>query len=345
MCIVWAMRLSSLALNFDWQGATPRQNVSGSMMTASLIINSKSSRNETLADELLYVSKRHTDIRPYVLDGIDGLDNALDDIEKSKSDTLILCGGDGTLQATITNAINNKRHFGAMSNYVALPCGMTNVIANDCGLQGPPLTSLDNFLWRRGRGEIERVERTVISMQLSERQLPIYGFLLGAGLFHSAVEFSRQKVQSMGAKRTLALGLGSLGFVLKTAFENSGDEPPLPAQIRDANGELHQHDYSFMVMTTLTKLSAGVFPFWGDDNGPLKITTIDYPRSQLIWATLNVVLGRTPPWLKGAGYNSWSGGELRMRCDAPIVFDGEIYHANPEEDLIFGTSEKAAFLV
>ncbi len=314
------------------------------MSIASMIINSKSSRNLSLADDLLYVSKRHQDIRPYILERMEDLGPALDDIEKGDSNTLILAGGDGTMQAAITNSINRRR-FPIQPNYVALPCGMTNVIANDCGLQGPPATSLDNFLWRRDRGEISRVERPLIGMQLSERQDPIYGFFLGAGLFHTAVQFSRQNVQKIGAKRSLAVALSAAGFILKTAFDSADGPAPLPAQIRDQHGELRECDLSMIIMTTLNSLSAGIFPFWGEGDAPMNVMSVAYPRSRLLQAAFKVLRGKTSPWLADAGYHSWKSDELRMRFDGPMVFDGEIYHTAPDEDLIIKVSEKAAFLI
>ena len=309
-----------------------------------MIINSRSSRSATLADDLLYVSKRHNDIRPYVLDRIEDLGPALDDIEKGDSNTLILAGGDGTMQAAITSAINRRR-FLTQPNYVALPCGMTNVIANDCGLQGPPATSLDNFLWRRDRGEVSRVERPLIGMQLSERQDPIYGFFLGAGLFHTAVQFSRQNVQKIGATRSLAVALSTVGFVLKCAFDNSDGPAPMTADIKDDDGEFTHHDLSMIAMTTLNRLSAGMFPFWGDGDAPMSVTTVDFPRRKLLQAALPALRGQAKPWFDEAGYHSWKSREMRLRFDGPMVFDGEIFHTAPDEDLILKVSEKAAFLV
>ncbi|WP_375206378.1 diacylglycerol kinase family protein [Hyphococcus sp.] len=314
------------------------------MSTASMIINAKSSRNASLADDLLYVTKRHADIRPYVLERIEDLVPALEDIEKGDSKTLILAGGDGTMQAAITNAINRRR-FQTQPDYVALPCGMTNVIANDCGLHGPPATSLDNFLWRRGRGEVSRLERPLIGMQLSDRQDPIYGFFLGAGLFHTAVQFSRQNVQTMGAKRSLALALSVGGFVLKSAFDNFQGPPPLSAEVKDNGGAFEQRDLSFIAMTTLSKLSAGIFPFWGDGADPMSVTAIDYPRRRLLQAALPILRGQSKPWFAEAGYHSWKSREMRLRFDGPVVFDGEIFHTAPGEDLILKVSEKAAFLI
>ncbi|MEO1135123.1 MAG: diacylglycerol kinase family protein [Pseudomonadota bacterium] len=314
------------------------------MSTASMIINAKSSRNALLAEDLLHISKRHQDIRPYVLERMEDLDRTLDDIERADSDTLIVAGGDGTMQAAITSSINKGR-FQNEPTYVALPCGMTNVIANDCGLQGPPATSLDNFLWRRGRGEISRVERPLIGMQLSRQQDPIYGFFLGAGLFHTAVQFSRQNVQKIGARRSVAVALSAVGFIVKTAFDNADGPAPLPVEILNHDSEWEDRNLSMILMTTLNSLSAGIFPFWGEGPEPMNVMTIGYPRKKLLRAAPKVLRGKRAPWFEKAGYHSWKTDELRMRYDGPIVFDGEIFQTTRGEDLIFKVSHKAAFLV
>ncbi len=100
-----------------------------------------------------------------------------------------------------------------------------------------------------------------------------------------------------------------------------------------------------IMITTLTRLSAGLFPFWGEGDAPMNILTADYPRRRLLEATFKVLRGNVPPWIGEAGYHSWKDNELRMRFDGPIVFDGEIYHSAPNEDVIIKASEKAAFLV
>ena len=57
------------------------------MSTASMIINSKSTRSPLIADDLLYVSRRHNDIRPYVLENMDDLvTGTKPEMEKAVSD-------------------------------------------------------------------------------------------------------------------------------------------------------------------------------------------------------------------------------------------------------------------
>jgi len=77
----------------------------------------------------------------------------------------------------------------------------------------------------------------------------------------------------------------------------------------------------------------------------MNVMSIAYPRRRLIRASFSVLRGKSRPWFDEYGFHSWKTSELRMRFDGPLVFDGEIFHSNPHEDLILKVSEKAAFLV
>src|SRR5687768_18583653 len=59
---------------------------------------------------------------------------------------LVINGGDGTVQATLTE-LHNGGHFGDQPPPVAvLPSGKTNLIALDLGAQGDPIVSLERLL-------------------------------------------------------------------------------------------------------------------------------------------------------------------------------------------------------
>ncbi|MEL7030084.1 MAG: diacylglycerol kinase family protein, partial [Pseudomonadota bacterium] len=235
------------------------------MASVGIIINDKSDRSQSVLDELLYVSKRFSNIYTEVLDGVRQLGRVLSDMNRKKVDTLILAGGDGTLQAVFTDAINNRR-FDNAPGYVALPCGMTNVIAADCGLQGDPARSLDRFLIRRQKGEVRPLRRSLLSVS-TDGSAPVYGFFLGAGAFCSAVDFSRARVQSKGVKRTVALVASVAGYVAKVAANPAGTIDPIELDVVDPSSDDKRRDASRLrsiyLATTLSKLGGGIYPFWG----------------------------------------------------------------------------------
>jgi len=314
------------------------------MASVALIINNKSNRSASVLGDIKAVCDKYKDVRFYELDGILGLDIALKSINREKAETVILAGGDGTVQAGFTDIINHQR-FDVMPYYVLLPCGMTNVIANDCGLRGEPAGALDDFLRRYEQGSVKKVTRSLMSVQ-SGNEDPVHGFFFGAGAFHSAVQFSRSNVQSKGAKRSVALLLSIMGYVYKIAF--APDDTIETIAVNYLSGDLDRepgaaHEALFMA-TTLTKLGSGVFPFWSDNTRAMAVTTVRTPLRRLLRAAPSVLRGKSRPWFKDYGYRSWSSDHLTFSFDGPYVFDGEIFQTKEQFPIVIDTSHKINFL-
>jgi hypothetical protein len=309
-----------------------------------LIINERSSRVQSILGDLLHVARQFPNVRPSVLNGIEGLDQTLADLNRANVDTVMVAGGDGTIQAAFTDAINMRR-FEHTPHYVAVPCGMTNVIAADCGLKGSPIDAIDQFLWRRNQGEVKRQKRALMGVRIGENTAPIYGFFLGAGAFYTAVKFSRSEIQSKGAQRSLAMGLTIGGAILNAAFSDKPEEPPLVADLRSMNAPLlGEQPMTMALMTTLRKLVLGVNPFWGAGPGALAITTIGYPAHKMLVAAPSVLRGKFKPWFESAGYRSWRTDNLDADFEGTVVFDGELFPVKRGEQFTIETTHDAEFL-
>lgn len=314
------------------------------MSAVGLIINERSSRVQSILGDLLHVAKQFSNVRACVLDGIEGLDRTLADMNRAHVDTVMMAGGDGTIQAAFTDAINMRR-FEHAPRYVAVPCGMTNVIAADCGLKGSPIDAVDQFLWRRRRGEVKREKRSLMGVRIGSRNAPVYGFFLGAGAFYTAVKFSRSEIQAKGAKRSVAMGLSIGGAIVNAAFGEKPAEPPLVADLRSSNSPFNgPQPMTMAMMTTLRKLVLGVNPFWGVGPGALRVTTISHPAERMIEAAPAVLRGKSAPWFESAGYNSWRADALDADFEGKIVFDGEFYQVGAGERVTIETTHDADFL-
>lgn len=309
-----------------------------------LIINERSSRVQSILSDLLHVARQFPNVRPSVLNGIDGLDQTLTELNRANVDTVMVAGGDGTIQAAFTDAINMRR-FEHTPHYVAVPCGMTNVIAADCGLKGSPIDAIDQFLWRRSQGEVKRQKRALMGVRIGAHSAPVYGFFLGAGAFYAAVKFSRAEIQAKGAQRSLAMGLTISGAILNAAFSDKPADPPLVAELRSMNAPLKgEQPMTMALMTTLRKLVLGVNPFWGAGSGALAITTIGYPAHKMLAAAPSVLRGKPQPWFESAGYRSWRTDELDAEFDGTVVFDGELFSVKRGEQFTIETTHDAEFL-
>jgi hypothetical protein len=314
------------------------------MSTVGLIINERSSRVRSILDDLLHVARQFPNVRASVLNGIDGLDRTLSEMNRAKVDTIMVAGGDGTIQAAFTDAINMRR-FEHDPRYVAIPCGMTNVIAADCGLRGSPIDALDQFLWRRNRGDVKRVTRALMGVKIGERRAPVYGFFLGAGAFTTAVKYSRSEIQAKGARRSLAMGLTIGGAIVNAAFGEKPTEAPLIADLRSPMSPFDgPAPMTLALMTTLRRLVLGVNPFWGDGSGALAVTTIGFPASRMMAAAPSVLRGRPKPWFEDAGYRSWRTNALDAEFEGTVVFDGEFFTVGHGERVVIETTHDAEFL-
>ncbi|MCB2098736.1 MAG: diacylglycerol kinase family protein [Parvularculaceae bacterium] len=314
------------------------------MSAVGLIINERSSRVRSILGDLLHVAKQFPNVRPAVLNGVEGLDRALSEMNRANVSTVMMAGGDGTIQAAFTDAINMRR-FEHAPRYVAIPCGMTNVIAADCGLKGSPIDSLDQFLWRRRKGDVRQVRRSLMGLRIGARNAPIYGFFLGAGAFTSAVKFSRSEVQAMGAKRSMAMTMTIGGAILNAAFGEKPSEPPFLAELHSPEcPTAGRQPMTMALMTTLRRLVLGVNPFWGEGPGPLAVTTIGFPAQRLLGAAPSVLRGKSEPWFEAAGYRSWRTHALDAEFEGTVVFDGEFFEVAKGERVTIETTHDAEFL-
>lgn len=314
------------------------------MTAIGLIINDRSSRVQSILDDLVHVAKQFPSVRASVLNGIEGLDRTLADFNRARVDTLVVAGGDGTIQAAVTDAINRRR-FDQSPDYVAVPCGMTNVIAADCGLHGSPIDSLDRFLFRRTRGDVKRMRRPLMGMRIGERE-PVYGFFLGAGFFTTAVKYSRSEIQARGAQRSLAMGLTIGGAILNTAFGEKPSSPPLEADLRSDNAPFDgRQPLTMALMTTLKTLVLGVYPFWGEGDGGLAVTTVGFPAQRILSAAPAALRGKSRPWFRDAGLESWRTDALSADFAGTVVFDGEFFEVGAGERMTIETTHDAGFLI
>ena len=314
------------------------------MSAVGLIINGRSSRVQSILGDLLHVARQFPNVRACVLDGVEGLDRTLAELNRAKVDTVMMAGGDGTIQAAFTDAINMRR-FEHTPHYVAVPCGMTNVIAADCGLKGSPIDAVDRFLWRRGKGEVKREKRALMGVRIGERNAPVYGFFLGAGAFTTAVKFSRTEIQAKGAKRSLAMGLTIGGAIMNAAFDDQPKDPPLVADMRSMQSPFNgPQPMTMALMTTLRRLVLGVNPFWGEGSGVLAVTTIGFPARKMLSAAPSVLRGKAEPWFEEAGYRSWRTNALEADFEGTVVFDGEFFNVAKGERVTVETTHDADFL-
>jgi diacylglycerol kinase family enzyme len=121
----------------------------------ALLSNPKSTGNVAQLPRVRAYCAEHPDIFHYEVEAVDQIGEALRTIARVKPAVLVINGGDGTVQAALTELYNGG-HFGDNPPPVAvLPNGKTNLIALDLGAHGNVLQSLERLV-ELARGDLTR---------------------------------------------------------------------------------------------------------------------------------------------------------------------------------------------
>ena len=112
----------------------------------ALLSNPKSTGNLAQLPRIRAYCADHPDIFHYEVEHAYQVGDALRTIARIRPKVLVINGGDGTVQAALTELYNGG-HFGVSPPPVAvLPSGKTNLIALDLGAHGDPITALERLI-------------------------------------------------------------------------------------------------------------------------------------------------------------------------------------------------------
>jgi len=143
----------------------------------ALLSNPKSTGNIAQLPRIRAFCSDHPDIFHYEVEHAHQVGEALRTIARIHPKVLVINGGDGTVQAALTE-LHNNGHFGDSPPPVAvLPSGKTNLIALDLGAQGDPIAALERLI-EIVQGDIAPyvVARELIALRNGERgDKPVIG--------------------------------------------------------------------------------------------------------------------------------------------------------------------------
>src|SRR5690242_18977546 len=112
----------------------------------ALLSNPKSTGNIAQLPRIREYCADHPDVFHYEVEHAEQIGEAMKSIARVNPKVLAINGGDGTVQAVLTE-LTNGGHFGDSPPPVAvLPSGKTNLIALDLGARGDPVTTLERLV-------------------------------------------------------------------------------------------------------------------------------------------------------------------------------------------------------
>jgi Diacylglycerol kinase catalytic domain len=316
----------------------------------ALLSNPTASGNRALLPDIRAFCAGHSDIFHYEVERADQIGTALRRIARVKPRVLVINGGDGTVQAALTE-IYNGRHFGEDPPPVAvLPNGKTNLIAMDLGADGDPLETLERVL-AIARSDLDRhiVARELIALSHGTgKGRAVLGMFLGGAGLADIMLYCRHHIYPLGLPNgishflTFFAALISILFGFKTGLLPRKPNPVEVSVFR--HGQLKGR-FAVLVVTTLERLLLhSHFPERRGRAGALQLLAVE--RRPM--AVLRVIFGALFRRLgkdRFGGVHLERGDEIRIEgAGSNVLLDGELFRADSGRPIVLKPSAPVPFL-
>lgn len=247
----------------------------------------------------------------FLLDPFDALPSAVTKAAQDRIDHVVIEGGDGTVQGVISAFLYQADAFETFPSFSIVPGGMTNQVAKNIGLKSSAARTVKSAL----NGSMDSVDMPLL--RIEDCDGPHYaGFLFSTGAIPQITRYTTSQLHRKGIGGSAAV----LGGILKGL---RGDDDSL-MQITSINVEgLFDGPHLGTVVTTLPSLIMGLDPFWGDGDGPLRVTWVDGTYSRLARNVLQLWMKLKSKDRSSDGLYSQRADELSYHYEGDIVLDGE----------------------
>lgn len=319
------------------------------MARVALLSNPKSTGNRSLLPRIRSFCAEHKDIFHYEVEHVDQIGEALRTIAQVQPKVLVINGGDGTVQAALTELYHGE-HFGEKAPPVAvLPNGKTNLIALDLGAVGDPLVALERVLELAGNDLSDHlVARELIALSDgSANGRPVLGMFLGGAGLADSILFCRHKIYPLGLPNGFSHVLTALAVFVSLIFGvRATFLPPRPNPVKVSlrrQGQF-QGQFALLIVTTLHKLLLGSgTSLNGGSKGSLKLMVVDQSPLALLRAMIAGISGKLNGKTQGIHFEH--GDEIRIESDrSSVILDGELFEATAGRPIVLKPTAPVPFL-
>ena len=314
----------------------------------ALLSNPKSTGNLALLPRLRAFCAEHPDIFHYEVEKADQIGAALATIARIRPKILVINGGDGTVQAALTE-LQNGRYFGDRPPPVAvLPSGKTNLIALDLGVQGDPIAALERLI-AIAQADLAPhiVEREMIALSGGAApQRAVVGMFLGGAGLADVILYCRHKIYPLGLPNGVSHGLTALALLARLFLRLKGGflpPHPRPLQVSMRSRDGLSGRFSLLAVTTLDKmlLSGALRP---GERGALKLIAIEEGPFSVIRAFFASLFGKLGE-AKVRGVHFEESDEIRIEGDnSSVILDGETFRAEIGQPILLKPAQPLSFV-
>jgi diacylglycerol kinase family enzyme len=316
------------------------------MTAVALLSNPHSTGNRAQLPRVRDYCARHPDIFHYEVEEIGQIPDAMRTIARVSPKVVVINGGDGSVQAALTE-LHCGRYFGEDPPPVAvLPNGKTNLIALDLGAEGDPLIALERIV---GLAQSDLaphiVRRELIALSEGQDSRPVLGMFLGGAGLADSILYCRHKIYPLGLPNGLSHLLTALAVIVTVVLGiRAAFLPPRPSHMRVSlkKGGQFSGRFTLLIVTTLEKLLLGSKA--EGQAGHLKLMAVEQGPRTLLRALLASILGRLAP-NRYQGVHIEQGDEIEIEGErSHVILDGELFQARSGRPIVLRTTPPVPFL-
>ena len=314
----------------------------------ALLSNPKSTGNLKQLPRIRAFCADHPDIFHYEVEQAGQIGQALRTIARVRPKLLVINGGDGTVQAALTE-LHNGGHFAeALPPVAVLPNGKTNLIALDLGARGDPVTALKRLLElaKSDLGE-HLVARELIALRCGAgEQSPVIGmFLGGAGLADTMI-YCRDRIYPLGLPNGLRHVITAVAVVLRGLFGvKASFLPPDPAPLHVSVPKAGKisGQFALLAVTTLEKLLLGG-EMRSVGEGRLKMLAIEQRPASMLRGLVDGIVGRFSN-KPSRGVHLEEADEISIEGEGTnVILDGETFRASTGSPIHLSLASPLSFV-
>ena len=296
-------------------------------MRIGLLNNLRAGRSSPEVTRILRLLRRFPDVAHVETTSVRSVPEALATLARQNVELLVVNGGDGTLQHTLTQILTTD-DFMSIPMVAPLRGGRTNMSARDIGSHRNPVKGLEGLLEdaKAGRLDDRLVDRPLLRVETVRDREIHYGFFFGAGMIHRAINLTHSLFPSGKSQGSFGAGLVTAGLILRAiAKRRDGVMTPDKAQIVLDEELVESGEFALIIASSLQRLFLGINPFWGTEKAPVRFTALASGSERTAVAAPGILRGKPRSFVRpDAGYTSRNVEVAELRLDAGFTVDGEI---------------------
>lgn len=300
-------------------------------MRIGVITNLKAGRGARDSESVLALLRSHPEIKSVVTDRSTVLGDVVRQFAADEVDLLVVNGGDGTLQRTLTEVLEDPA-FAKPPIIAPLRSGRTNSSARDLGIDRSPVLAMDRIIDLSKSGAIERkvVKRDVLRVTLDADGAVSdvhCGMFCGFGVIDRAIRRTHERFPEGRAQGAFGGAVTVAGLLTSLALGRRDPllEPDAMTVCLDGDS-LPDHDFHLVISSTLERAFLNLRPFWGTGPGAVRITAIAEGAPRIARSISRIIRGKRPsPDGELPGYVSRNVDIAEIKTDCGLTIDGELF--------------------